>query len=244
MFFSTAYFRKDYIFSLGNNLAMFKLIGSIITISNLCLTTFCFYVGVKNGKKHRELSHLFIYTIASILQTVLIKSLDIISKVHPIPRLSTYCKISIQMFILTEFLCIYFFFYKVSFFNNRIKKILLASSILFFMFYVTSFSNLSYVSNMSYLYNFESLIILLPCFVYLYQLFLNPPILNLLQEPSFWFTSGVLIYFVLTLPLFIIVDNLNDHYFTAVVNMINLIGYMIIFSFLIKAYRCRPNTVR
>jgi len=155
-----------------------------------------------------------------------------------------YSKISIQVFILTEFVCIYFFFYKVSFFNNRIKKILLVSSILFLLFYITSFTSLFYISHMSYLYNFESMIILLPCFIYLYQLFLNPPVLDLLQEPSFWFTSGVLIYFILTLPLFIIVDNLNDHYYTAMVNIINLIGYMIIFSFLIKAYRCRPNTVR
>jgi len=223
---------------------MLKLIGAIITISDLCLLTFCFYIGVKNGKKHRELNHLFIYTIASILQTALIKSLEIISKTHPIPNLTMYSKISIQVFILTEFVCIYFFFYKVSFFNNRIKKILLVSSILFLLFYITSFTSLFYISHMSYLYNFESMIILLPCFIYLYQLFLNPPVLDLLQEPSFWFTSGVLIYFILTLPLFIIVDNLNDHYYTAMVNIINLIGYMIIFSFLIKAYRCRPNTVR
>jgi len=223
---------------------MLKLIGAIITIINLCLSAFCFYVGVKNRKKHRELNHLFIYTIASLLQTVLIKSIDIISKAHSMPNRAMYSKISIPVFILTEFVCIYFFFYKVSFFNNRIKKVLLASSILFLAFYVTSFRNVFYISHMSYLYNFESAIILLPCFVYLYQLFLNPPVLDLLQEPSFWFTSGVLIYFVLTLPLFIIVDNLNDHYYIAVVNMINSIGYMIIFSFLIKAYRCRPNTVK
>ena len=38
----------------------------------------------------------------------------------------------------------------------------------------------------------ESLIVLIPCFIYLFQLFLKPPILNLLEEPSFWLLQAYL----------------------------------------------------
>lgn len=228
----------------SKSLLMLKTIENIIIACNLALSLACFYSGIKNRKKHFELSHLFIYSFASFIQTLLMKSLEAISKIDRIKHIYIYNKSSIQAFILIEFLSIYFFFYKNKSFVSSIKRLLLCTSIFFLISFILYFNANFSIFHMTYFYYFESVIILMPCFIYLYQLFLKPPTLDLLQEPSFWFTSGILIYFTLTLPLFLIVDNLQDNYFTAVINIINSIGYIVIFSFLFKAYKCRIQTVK
>lgn len=220
---------------------MLKLVENITVICFLIISILCCYTSLKYRTKYLELNHLFLYSLASLSQTILTKALAVLSGTISTQRVNIYTNISIHIFILIEFSSIYFFFYKNNVFTKLVKKTLSLICIVFISFYIVTLNSTFFSPNMGHLYYTESLVILIPCFIYLYQLFLKPPTLDLLQEPAFWFTSGILIYFVLTLPLFLIIDNLQQKHLGYLVNTINCFGYIIIFSFLIKAFRCKPK---
>lgn len=215
---------------------MLQLIADISKYALICVALLSFCVGLKFRKRHRELSHLYIYALASACQSIIYIFLSASKKTIPI-------NISIHIFLIIELSCIFFFFYKTDILTKIVKIYLLFMFLLCIFFYVYFIFNSNLLNrNVINIYYKESLIVLIPCFIYLFQLFLKPPILNLLEEPSFWFNAGLLIYFVLTFPIFLMVNYFIKTSMSLLLGIVNYIGYILIFSFLIKAYLCKPKT--
>lgn len=218
---------------------MIRIIHHIshFTLLFIALTSFIF--GLKYRKSHKELSHLFIYSIASFLQVLFIKVSFIFNfKNEHIEK--TAIKASIFIFITIELSCLYLFFYKTKLFSKLIRKVIVYMYITFLLFYfMLLIKSVFLLMHIEYIYYIESIIILVPCFIYLFQLFIKPPTLNLLNEPSFWFYSGILIYFILTLPLFFMINYFQGKNMGNMLDIVNFLGYNLIFLFLTRAYLCK-----
>lgn len=216
-------------------------IYNICSIMLLAISFLAFFIGLKYKKVHKELDHLFIYSISSFLQSVFYKFLYLFKFSNKYAEFIAL-NISIYTFLIIELFCLYFFFYKIRFYNKTVKKNLLY----IFVFCMLSYIALSIRSNfflkyVEYIYYIQSLIILIPCFLYVYQLFIQPPILNLVNEASFWFISGIFIYFILTLPFFFMIHYFRNNGMWQIIGFINMLGYCLIFLFLIRAYLCKPQ---
>lgn len=84
------------------------------------------------------------------------------------------------------------------------------------------------------------------CLIYYYRLFNNLPVLNLLEEPSFWIITGVFFCMGVHIPLLIAWDYLHGKiplHISRIHNAINIFCYIIMHLFFIKAILCsvRPQ---
>ena len=206
------------------------------------LSFFAFIIGIKHKKRHNNLSHLFIYPFSSFLQNT-ISMIVFESSFLGLTTRKNIESLSIHFFILTEFVCIYLFFFKTSVMTSASKIILTVLFVFFVSVYLDNWIKTdNFLKKIQRFYFLDSCLILIPCFLYLFQLFAKPPTLYLLREPSFWFNAGILIYLTLTLPVFFMIDYFRGRAMQDLINDINFIGYCIVFSFLIKAFLCKSKT--
>lgn len=219
--------------------------GYLHIITNLLMLVLAFAVfviGVKHKNRHKEISHLYIYSFASFLQT-LISTFFLRNRFFDFHSSQKIESVTVNIFVVIEFICIYFFFIKTSIITGVAKKALPFFMIIFLMVFLVQLLTIkNFLYNEASVYFLESCLVLPPCFIYIFQLFVNPPTLNLLNEASFWFNAGVLIYLTLTLPIFFMIDYFHSKSLAETVNIINYSGYCIVFSFLIRAYLCKPKT--
>ena len=219
-----------------------SLLLKFSTATLAIISLYCFYYGVRHNDKHKELKYLFIYPLASLIQVI---SLYVVTEIE---FFSAYAKseviFSIHLFILIEISIIYIFFYKIDILNNQIKRGLLVIYILYMSLYFLRmiFSN-ELLIHAKYTYYIQAIIILTPCFIYIYQLFLQPPTLNLLEEPTFWLIAGLIVYNTLTLPLYFMLGYFTNNPMSDLIDFININGYSLIFFFLLKGYRCNPKII-
>ena len=217
---------------------MLDTLSNISKYTLVIMSLLCFIVGTKHKTKHKELSHLHFYALASFSQGLVY----IISKFIFESGNNKAISLSILLFIIVEITSIFFFFYKTIIITASVKRYLLHIYWLFIIFYLLFFMKSDFsLSHVVSFYYIESVVVLTPCFIYLFQLFLKPPILDLLEEPSFWFNAGILIYFILTLPTFFMINFFVKDSVSLLIDVINYLGYILIFSFLIRAYLCKPK---
>ena len=156
---------------------------------------------------------------------------------------------SVLCFVQIEFIIFYTFFY-FQFNNKRIQnkiavtgKIVAAAVVL-----VTAYASLfpfplTIKMLTAYISVTNSILILIPAFYYFYTLFLEPPTKNLLQEPSFWITTGIAFLHCLNIPLFLIENYLLKQFITVWYSMysINYIAYCFLFILLIISLLCNKE---
>jgi hypothetical protein len=153
---------------------------------------------------------------------------------------------SMLCFVQIEFIVFFLFFYYL-FNNKRIQykiaatgKIYAATAVLLTL-YASIFPFPFTIKNLTpYLSVTSSILILIPAFYYFYTLFLEPPTKNLLQEPSFWITTGIAFLHSLNIPLFLIENYLLKKFITVWYSMysINYIAYCFLFILLIISILC------
>lgn len=200
-------------------------------------------IGIKFGLHNRDICHLPIYSFSSFFQVfffVFFQDREILG----IWFSQQFTHWSVAGFLIIEITCIYYFFFKTEIISIKTKKILAPALTTFFLLFVYSLYNteITYltISNTFFL---ESIFILYPCFSYIYQLFKVAPTLNLLAEPAFWFTSGLIIFFVLSLPAFFMSKFFTTYQQQNVFILTNYIGYIIVFTFLSIAFVCKPKAL-
>jgi hypothetical protein len=130
-----------------------------------------------------------------------------------------------------------------------VKKILAVLLILFGVYFIGySIMNSLWVRAGGYFFNIilECIIILIPCFVYYWELFARPPQINLRREASFWIITGIFFYMATIIPLYITGQYLIDHgarkmyeSFTAINNLALVVTYLLF----IKGFTCRIQQV-
>jgi hypothetical protein len=153
---------------------------------------------------------------------------------------------SVLCFVVIEFIVFYSFFY-YQFNNKRIQnkiavtgKIYAATAVSFTL-YASIFPFPLTIKNLTaYIYVTSSILILIPAFYYFYKLFIEAPTKNLLQEPSFWITTGIAFLHSLNIPLFLIENYLLKKIITVWYSMysINYIAYCFLFILLIISLLC------
>lgn len=204
-------------------------------------------IALKYRKKYPILKYFPIYICSLLLVFLSIYVWLIIPGVDNY-ILSTFNFINYidYMFILVELFIFSHFFY-LSITNKAIKKIILGLSILFIPYFLFELCNDKFFPrsisewSQSRVYTVESLILLIPCFVYFYELFNKPPVLNLKNEPSFWIVVGWSFFATCTLPYSLLENYLRKSYSNLMTQFYSVfyIFYTLLLITIIRAYLCK-----
>ena len=203
----------------------------------------CSFVAAITGYFHRNrfyaLRKFYFYPLLSLAQITVFYFIEIFKV-----RLQTKNNVIVftaNLFLLAEFFLIY------SFFLNTLKtkaiKILLHA---IQVIYSLAVAFIWLISSSIFKFSGELLIIqsfciLIPVLIYFYELFKWPTVNNLLTLPSFWISTGIVVYFACTLPLFLMKDfvfNKSGYLKEVDLYLINFVAYGIMFLLFIKAYLC------
>jgi hypothetical protein len=205
------------------------------------------FISIKNRKKYTLLKFFPIY-IASLITDYLsadlyfvLFSLESRKKVIRFDRFTDY------FFTLIELLIFANFFIKLIQ-NSTRKNIIKIVTALFFLFFIyrimtdsAVFRTISY-KTLNTIYTIEAVILIFFCLLYFYELFKQLPTLNLLNEPSFWISTGLFFFMSCTLPYSLLENYLRKNYFDLEVEFYSIfyMFYSLMFIMIIKAYLCRP----
>lgn len=146
-------------------------------------------------------------------------------------------------------LLVFVHFFNLTIKNKKFKKALLGLAVIFFFYYLIElyfdkrFIRSISETTQSRVYTIESLILLIPCFVYFLELFRKPLIVNLRQEPSFWIVSGLSFFVTCTLPYSLLENYLRKNYLYLMTTLYSVfyIFYILLVLMIIKAYTCNPK---
>jgi magnesium-transporting ATPase (P-type) len=154
--------------------------------------------------------------------------------------------IAVIVFIQIEFIVFYTFFYWQFEGKQMQKNIKIGGYSIIFLSMLCSLNCIFFMPNntmhvfLSYFSVSFSVLQLLPAFYYFYILFNDPPVKNLLREPSFWITTGIAFLHGLNIPLFW-VDNYVMQLFSPIwlpLYSINIIAYCFLFVLFIISLLC------
>jgi hypothetical protein len=151
-------------------------------------------------------------------------------------------------FILVELFVFTRFFLKIVV-SKKIKATLLVLSVLFIPYFFLELYFDKYFprsiseTSQSRVYTVESLVLLLPCFVYFYELFKKPPTLDLKNEPSFWIVTGWSFFATCTLPYSLMENYLRNSHSELMTELYSVfyIFYALLFTMVIRAYLCKRS---
>lgn len=202
----------------------------------------CMITAFIRRNKFKELKLMFLYPLSSLIQTIISYALTYFYPSMNIQNIIKSINLSINLFLLIEFISIFIFFYQVVLIS-KLKKILK----LILYTYILTLIFLWYVYNPLLYYPFDLIFIqavyvLLIAIICLIDLFKNNPKGSLLDEPSLWIITGSFLYFLCTLPIYIareFVFEANGDLIEEGLYSINYICYSIFFLLIIRAYLCR-----
>ena len=149
------------------------------------------------------------------------------------------------LFALFELFIFYYYYLKIinSKFAHSMMKI---SFILFFFIVLTFFMKLNDkqfeffdIRQFSALIaTIEFFLLLLPVFIYLFELFKNETVTEIKRSPSLWISSGLFIYILVSLPFLIISESIPRplNYFMYSLHFVSL---SILLLTITKAFLCR-----
>jgi hypothetical protein len=88
----------------------------------------------------------------------------------------------------------------------------------------------------------QALFLLSFCVAYFIKIFKSPPTLDLLNEPSFWISTGLSFCMLCTLPISLFLDNLMKSSYALYVHLFAIvyIFYCLLFLMIIRASLCKP----
>lgn len=206
-------------------------------------------ISVRNRKKHRSLKFFPIY-FGCLLIVFLSLYANICSKeviIYSLTKFNFHHYIDYFSTLIELLIFVHFFMFAIE--SQRFKNILIIITALFVFYYFVElyfdkrFSRSISETTQSRVYTIESLILLIPCFVYFYELFKRPPTLNLKQEPSFWIVSGLSFFVTCTLPYSLLENYLRENYLYLMTTLYSVfyIFYILLLLMIIKAYTCNPR---
>jgi hypothetical protein len=216
------------------------LIVLVMAISGLSIS-------IIRKKEHYSLRLFPFYFIAYIILT-LIFYINVISYINSPSNqnISIMVTGSDYIFTLIEFLIFMHFFYNII--NSTSKKRLIALLItLFLLVYISYLANdlILYrnikTDTVTIVYTLESAVLLIPSIFYYFQVFTNPPTINLRKESSFWVVTGIFFSMICSLPYCIIENYLRKINSSLYVQLFAIlyILYCLLFLMIIRAYLCQ-----
>lgn len=199
-----------------------------------------FIINLRYGYSNKQLRFIPYYVMASFIQDSIGFYNEYINKNKGRTE-EIVQNISGNLFLLVEFILLSNFLLK-SIVSETKRKITRAISVLFLLYIGTFWlARLRPVPNffmgVDGFWSLESLVLVIPCLFYFYELFklLHP--VNLLDHPPFWVVTGILFYNSCSIPLFLLLPVIrhNYPYYFEIAFSLNNILYGIFFLLLIRA---------
>ena len=193
-------------------------------------------------RNRSDLLSIQVYIIASFIFNLIAKVFDFHSKNSAYNYIS---EVVLNVFSLLEISLLYYFLF------TRIKSQKFRIIIIFFLliYYSTCIIFWLIKKNSFYafspdLFGIECLLLVIPCFFYIYEILKSDLSINLNSDPNFIITCGILFYFSISAPSFFGWYNLRlmAPNILRMLILSNSIFYAILFFSFMKAYICTiPN---
>jgi len=197
---------------------------------------------MKNRKKYKILKHIPLY-IASLIMVYIGNTLtNFALNFMGIASYLDYFFTLIEILIFSDF-------YLQLIKNPLSKKLVVILNVFFGIFFIYMMFNDKRFSfgisdsTQSKVYTIEGAILLIVCLFYFLELFKKPHNLNLKNEPVFWISTGLLLFFTCTLPFSVLENYMSQNYpeFNIPLYSIFYVFYILLFLMIIRAYLCKPK---
>jgi hypothetical protein len=205
-------------------------------------------------KLHLKEKSSILFIIYSLCCLILFVGSELFKILYQYKASTSRIKIAIlqsgnTLFALIELFIFYYYYSKIT----KLKFMHLAMKFSFILFLAIVFVFFLKLNDKKfekfYIHQFSALIatiefflLLLPIFVYLFELFKNESIKEIKQSPSFWVNSGLFIYILVTLPFLIISESIRKplYYFMYSLHFVSL---SILLLTITKAFLCRKPII-
>lgn len=153
------------------------------------------------------------------------------------------------MIAFVELLVYYYFFSKVINSTSAIKLLRFLRLIFICIIVIFMFTQFNFITQRNFYVSeligaIEFLFLLPPCFFYFFELLKNKHTINLCHRPSFWITTGIFFYSVISVPYYLIdrffVNNKYEYRYLLDF-MLYYLPFTINIAFLTKAFLCKKT---
>jgi hypothetical protein len=208
----------------------------------IIITGVAFVISVRKGENRKQLKIIGLYILCSLIFDII----SLFQELFVAPRQlgEEIESVALNIFLLAEFTLLnYFFLVNIS---TRSRRIIVR--LFFFAFFL--WIGILWFGKKAAFYHFlpqfvviESLCIIIPSLLFLFDLFDTSKILILKHHPPFWVAAGVLFYNSCSIPLFLLFPYFETKmpmYFNAAMAL-NYILYSFLFLLFIRAYLCKTS---
>lgn len=203
---------------------------------------------LRKRAKDKKFQILIVYGIAALTQDIIsfvgtiidYISVDVYEFSYKLDKINSIIFIQIEFYIFSRFFYHQFENKPLQGTINNISKAFIIIFAIASLIVITKPITVL-TTFMSCLSVLSSILILTPSFYYFYILFSDPPVKNLLAEPSFWITNGIAFLHCLNIPLFLINGYLQNHHAAIWIDIytINFVAYCFMFILFIIAILCQ-----
>ena len=208
---------------------------------------FAILIGAKFFKRESIYLHFMFYAIINFLLLTVLDT-DINKKGIPARQNTLIIETENTLIELIEFGVFYKFFLNVL--RMKIAKQLmtisiipfLSLSIIFFIQITRPEFSRNQIRSFSYTINvIELFLLLFPCLIFFYELFTKEASQVLVKSPSFWITTGLFFYCIVSLPFLLIGADLavNNRELYNLMFAIHYTSLAFVFLSIAKAFQCK-----
>ena len=127
--------------------------------------------------------------------------------------------------------------------SSLVKRLLIASLMLFCLFFIISSVKNDIAKNINTIAIVLECIIIIPtCLIWYWELFSRNEPVNLFREPSFWLVTGIFFYLATIIPLMVTTNYLSTHGMrTAARSLFSINNFSLVITYIlfIKGFTCR-----
>lgn len=192
-------------------------------------------------RKKRDLFPIQLYIIVSLIVNGVLNIIELFS-IHK--KNGEFESVLINIYSILEISILYYYLY------NRIKKLnfrhlmktllIVYFSICAMLWIIKAKGIFTFTPN---LFGIEGILIIVPCFFYIYEILKSDSLIDLKNNANFIITCGILFYFGITIPSYLSWYNLYyiSPEFIKIVIVTNYTFYTILFISFTKAYLCTAS---
>ncbi len=203
------------------------------------LTVLASFVVSVRRPGNRDLRPIQVYIFLSLFINTTLKILDLLS----IKKVNSESAL-INIFSILEISILYYYFFQ------RISRITFRKSLKFLfgvyfitciVFWIIKQKGVFFYSPI--LFGFEGILVTTACFFYIIEIIKSDTYINLKADKHFIVSCGILFYFGITVPSYLVLYNLYylDPIFFKLTIVSNYIFYIFLFITIMKAYLCIPT---
>jgi hypothetical protein len=203
------------------------------------LTVIASFVVSIRRRGNKDLRPIQVYIFLSLVINITLKIMDQLSIKKVISESAL-----INIFSILEISILYYYFFqRISriTFRNSLKFLFGVYFITCIIFWIIKEKGVFFYSPI--LFGFEGILVTIACFFYILEIIKSDTYINLKADKHFIVSCGILFYFGITVPSYLVLYNLYylDPIFFKLTIVSNYIFYIFLFITIMKAYLCIPT---